>query len=69
MGPSHWQILICIIVIFLLFGAKKIPELAKSLGKTKSEFKRGIAEGEKESVAAEAEKAEDAKPEPAKELV
>ena len=67
MGPSHWQILICIIVIFLLFGAKKIPELAKSLGKAKSEFKRGIAEGEKESV--EAEKAEESKPEPAKELV
>ena len=67
MGP--WQLVICLIVAFVLFGgAKKIPELAKSLGKAKSEFKKGIAEGEKES--AEAEKAEAAEKaqEPAKEL-
>ena len=68
MGP--WQLVICLVVAFVLFGgAKKIPELAKSLGKAKSEFKKGIAEGEKES--AEAEKAESAEKaqEPAKELV
>ena len=67
MGP--WQLVICLIVAFVLFGgAKKIPELAKSLGKAKSEFKKGIAEGEKES--AEAEKAEAAEKaqEPTKEL-
>lgn len=68
MGP--WQLVICLIVAFVLFGgAKKIPELAKALGKAKNEFKKGLAEGEKESVAAEKEKVEDAKPEPAKELV
>ena len=46
-GP--WQLVICLIVAFVLFGgAKKIPDLAKALGKAKSEFKKGIAEGEKE---------------------
>ena len=46
-GP--WQLVICIVVAFVLFGgAKKIPDLAKSLGKAKSEFKKGLAEGEKE---------------------
>ena len=60
MGP--WQIIICIVVIALLFGGKKIPELARSLGKAKGEFKKGLAEGEAEEKAAE--KAE----EPAKEL-
>jgi len=60
MGP--WQIIICIVVIALLFGGKKIPELARSLGKAKGEFKKGLAEGEKEE---SAEKTE----EPAKELV
>ena len=46
-GP--WQLVICIVVAFVLFGgAKKIPDLAKALGKAKSEFKKGIAEGEKE---------------------
>ena len=55
-GP--WQLLICVVVAFVLFGgAKKIPDLAKALGKAKSEFKKGIAEGEKEE--AEAEKAKE----------
>ena len=65
-GP--WQLVICIVVAFVLFGgAKKIPDLAKALGKAKSEFKKGLAEGEKE----EAELKEEAKKadEPAKELV
>ena len=45
-GP--WQLIICLAVAFILFGgARKIPELAKSLGKAKSEFKKGLAEGEK----------------------
>ena len=61
-GP--WQLLICVVVAFVLLGgAKKIPDLAKALGKAKSEFKKGLAEGAKEE--AEAAKSE----EPAKELV
>lgn len=62
MGP--WQIVICLVVAFVLFGgAKKIPELAKSLGRAKNEFKKGLAEGEKEMAAEEAaeKKAEAAK--------
>ena len=55
MGP--WQIIICIVVIALLFGGKKIPELARSLGKAKGEFKKGLAEGEAEEKAAEKEPA------------
>ena len=45
-GP--WPIVICIIVIALLFGGKKIPELARALGKAKGEFSKGLKEGEKE---------------------
>ena len=60
-GP--WQLLICVVVAFVLFGgAKKIPDLAKALGKAKSEFKKGIAEGEKEEEEIEKDK------EPQKEL-
>ena len=61
MGP--WQIIICVVVIALLFGGKKIPELARSLGKAKGEFKKGLAEGEAE------EKASEKAAQPAKELV
>ena len=57
-GP--WQLVICIVIAFVLFGgAKKIPDLARSLGKAKSEFKKGLAEGEKE---------EEERKEPQKEL-
>ena len=48
MRPGPWQILICIAVVALLFGAKKIPEIARSLGRAKGEFKKGLLEGEKE---------------------
>lgn len=53
MGPV--QIIICIAVILFLFGGKKIPELARSLGKAKGEFKKGLQEGEKAEAAAAAE--------------
>jgi sec-independent protein translocase protein TatA len=32
----------------LIFGAKKIPDLAKTFGKAKGEFEKGKIEGEKE---------------------
>ena len=46
-GGYEW---VCIIVIVgvLLFGAKKIPELARTLGKSKGEFEKGKMEGDKE---------------------
>lgn len=50
MTAGPWQILICIIIILVLFGGKKIPELARSLGKAKGEFKKGLAEGNKSSL-------------------
>lgn len=47
MRPGLWQILIVVAIIAILFGAKKIPELARSIGKAKGEFKKGLVEGEK----------------------
>ena len=44
-GP--WQIVLLIVVIVLVFGSKKLPELARALGKAKGEFKKGTQEGEK----------------------
>ncbi len=40
--------IIVIVVIVLLFGAKKLPQLARSLGSASSEFKKGIDEGGKD---------------------
>ena len=39
---------IIVIIGVLLFGAKKIPELAKTLGKAKGEYKKGEIESDKE---------------------
>ena len=45
-GP---EIIILVIVIgVLIFGVKKIPELAKTFGKAKGEFEKGKIEGENE---------------------
>jgi sec-independent protein translocase protein TatA len=38
------EILLIVLVILLLFGAKKIPEVARSLGRGVKEFKKGIKE-------------------------
>ena len=40
MGP--WEIVLILIVVLLVFGAKRIPEIAQSLGKGITEFKRGV---------------------------
>ena len=44
MSPSLWQIIIVVGIIVLLFGAKKIPDLGKSLGQAIKGFKEGINE-------------------------
>ena len=44
---QEWIFIIIIAVVFI-FGAKKIPELAKTFGKAKGEFEKGKIEGENE---------------------
>ena len=46
MGLSIWQILIIVAVVVLLFGAGKIPRLAKDLGSGVNAFKRGLKDSE-----------------------
>lgn len=43
-----WEIVIIVLVVLLLFGGKKIPELMKGLGQGVRSFKQGINEVEKE---------------------
>lgn len=47
-GLGTTEILVILFIILLLFGAKKLPELAKGLGKSMNEFKKASAEVEKE---------------------
>ena len=56
-------LIIVFVVIILLFGAKKLPELARSIGRAKGEFERGKMDIEREI---KDEKAKDAKKEDGK---
>jgi len=47
-GLGTKEIIIIAVVLVLLFGAKKIPELAKTLGKSRGEYEKGKFEAEKE---------------------
>lgn len=38
------ELLLLLLILFLIFGGKKLPELARSLGKAKKEFEKGKAE-------------------------
>lgn len=54
-GGMEWIILLGAIVL-LLFGAKKIPELAKGLGRARGEYERGKREVQQEMADMEAER-------------
>jgi sec-independent protein translocase protein TatA len=56
-GPL--ELIIILVVILLLFGAKRLPEMARSLGRSSREFKKGMKEGTDEEE--EEQKAEDSR--------
>jgi len=48
--PSMPELLIVLAIVVLLFGAKKIPDLAKGMGKGIKDFKKAIREDDDEVV-------------------
>ena len=42
--PGPWQIILIVLVVLLLFGGRKIPELMKGLGQGMKEFKKATKE-------------------------
>jgi len=47
--PSMPELLIVLAIVVLLFGAKKIPDLAKGMGKGIKDFKKAIKDDDEES--------------------
>ena len=45
---GYGELLIILVLALLLFGAKRIPEIAKSIGKSINAFKSGMREGQEE---------------------
>jgi len=55
------ELLIILIILLLVFGASKIPQLARALGKSVNEFKNGMHEDEEVTKETEEKKQEDKK--------
>ena len=42
---NGWEIIIVLVIILLLFGARKLPDLARSIGASAKEFRKGLDSG------------------------
>lgn len=49
-GLGFQELVVILLIALLLFGAKKLPDIAKALGKSVNEFKKGIDGKEKSEV-------------------
>ena len=47
-GLGYQELLIILVIVLILFGANRLPELARSLGSSVKEFKKGVNEANKE---------------------
>ena len=47
-GLGTPELIVIVLVVVLLFGATRLPQLAKALGQSKKAFREGIEEGERE---------------------
>ncbi len=56
--PSMPELLIILAIVVLLFGAKKIPDLAKGIGTGIKNFKKAVKEDEEEQIEAKETKSE-----------
>jgi len=57
-GIGHWELLAVLFIAMLLFGGARIPGIARSLGKSITEFKKGV-KGIEDDAEDEPKKAED----------
>ena len=55
-GLRAQELLIVLLIVLLVFGARKLPDLARSLGASAKEFRKGVSEGsEKEAESEESD--------------
>ena len=47
-GLGTQELMVILVIVLVLFGGSKLPEIARSLGKSVREFKKGVDEGASE---------------------
>jgi sec-independent protein translocase protein TatA len=53
-GLGYQELLIILVIVLVLFGANRLPELARSLGSSVKEFKKGVNEAQKDETTSSA---------------
>ena len=51
-GLGYQELLLILVIVVILFGAQRLPDLARSLGSSVKEFKKGVNEVRDETPAA-----------------
>ena len=57
-GLGYQELLLILVIVLILFGAQRLPDLAKSLGSSVKEFKKGITEVTKDDTTSAAKREE-----------
>jgi sec-independent protein translocase protein TatA len=60
-GLGYQELLLILVIVLILFGASRLPELARSLGSSVKEFKKGVSEAQRDESTAAAKKEEEKK--------
>jgi sec-independent protein translocase protein TatA len=60
-GLGYQELLIILVIVLILFGANRFPELARSLGSSVKEFKKGVNEVKDDTTTAATKKEEEKK--------
>lgn len=57
-GLGVTELVVILVILLLLFGSTRLPQLAKGMGKSIREFKKGVSEGEEEKELSDAPRRE-----------